>query len=62
MRRAVDAMGEARDVRQVLAVRQSAKKFLDNVKSNTFVPMAPKDYDIIRKLKKAKDERKKSSG
>ena len=39
-----------------------AKKFLDNVKSNKFVPMASKDYDIIRALKKAKDERKKKKG
>ncbi len=38
-----------------------AKKFLENVKSNTFVPMSSKDYDIIRALKKAKDERKKSN-
>ena len=32
-----------------------AEQFLDNVKSNTFVPMSSKDYDIIRALKKAKD-------
>lgn len=38
----------------------SAKKFLNNVKSNTFVPMKSSDYDIIRDLKKAKDERKKA--
>ncbi len=38
----------------------AAKKFLDNVKSNTFVPMKSSDYDIIRDLKKAKDERKKA--
>ena len=38
-----------------------AKKFLANVKSNTFVPMSSEDYDIIRALKKAKDERKKSN-
>ncbi len=37
----------------------SAKAFLDNVKSNTFVPMTSADYDVIRALKKAKDERKK---
>ena len=37
-----------------------AKTFLDNVKSNTFVPMMPKDYDIIRKLKAAKDAKKKA--
>jgi phosphonate transport system substrate-binding protein len=36
-----------------------AKKFLDNVKSNTFVRMTSDDYNIIRALKKAKDERKK---
>ncbi len=39
-----------------------AKKFLDNVKSNTFVRMKSSDYDIIRALKKAKDARKKNSG
>jgi phosphonate transport system substrate-binding protein len=38
-----------------------AKKFLDNVKSNTFVRMTSSDYDIIRALKKAKDERKKKA-
>ena len=37
----------------------SAKAFLDNVKSNTFVPMTSADYDVIRALKKAKDARKK---
>ncbi len=36
-----------------------AKKFLENVKSNTFVEMTSEDYDIIRDLKKAKDEKKK---
>ena len=35
--------------------------FLDNVKSNTFVEMSSDDYNIIRDLKKAKDERKKKS-
>lgn len=39
----------------------NAKKFLENVKSNTFVPMTSKDYDIIRVLKKAKDEKKKAN-
>jgi phosphonate transport system substrate-binding protein len=39
----------------------NAKKFLANVKSNTFVPMTSKDYDIIRALKKAKDEKKKAN-
>ncbi len=38
-----------------------AQKFLSNVKSNTFVAMSSKDYDIIRDLKKAKDERKKNN-
>ena len=36
-----------------------AKKFLENVKSNTFVEMGSEDYDIIRDLKKAKDAKKK---
>ncbi len=36
-----------------------AQNFLANVKSNTFVGMTSKDYDIIRDLKKAKDARKK---
>ncbi len=35
-----------------------AQEFLANVKSNTFVPMESKDYDIIRALKKAKDAKK----
>jgi phosphonate transport system substrate-binding protein len=35
------------------------KNFLDNVKSNKFVAMSSKDYDVIRALKKAKDARKK---
>jgi len=42
-----------------LSNESSAKKFLANVKSNKFVPMSSEDYDIIRALKKAKDERKK---
>jgi phosphonate transport system substrate-binding protein len=33
--------------------------FLKNVKSNKFVKMTSADYDVIRDLKKAKDERKK---
>jgi phosphonate transport system substrate-binding protein len=44
-----------------LSNEASAKKFLANVKSNKFVPMTSEDYDIIRDLKKAKDERKKKS-
>lgn len=34
-------------------------KFLENVKAIKMVRMTSKDYDIIRELKKAKDERKK---
>ena len=41
--------------------KPGSKKFLDNVKSNTFVEMSSDDYNIIRDLKKAKDERKKNS-
>lgn len=33
----------------------AAESFLANVKSNRFVAMTSKDYDIIRELKKAKD-------
>ena len=36
-----------------------AKAWLDNVKSNKCVPMKDSDYDVIRILKKAKEERKK---
>ena len=36
----------------------SAQAFLNNVKSNTFVPMSSADYDVIRDLKKAKDAKK----
>jgi phosphonate transport system substrate-binding protein len=35
-----------------------ADKFLDNVKAAKMVRMTSKDYDIIRELKKAKDEKK----
>jgi phosphonate transport system substrate-binding protein len=36
-----------------------AKAWLDNVKSNKCVPMTDSDYDVIRILKKAKEEKKK---
>jgi hypothetical protein len=36
-----------------------ADKYLENVKASKMVRMTSKDYDIIRELKKAKDERKK---
>jgi len=36
----------------------NAQAFLENVKSNTFVPMTSADYDVIRELKKAKDAKK----
>ncbi len=36
----------------------NAQAFLNNVKSNTFVPMSSSDYDVIRDLKKAKDAKK----
>ena len=39
-------------------MQPGAQEFLANVKSNTFVPMESKDYDIIRALKKAKDAKK----
>ena len=37
----------------------SCKAFLDNVNSNKFVKMTSADYDVIRDLKKAKEEAKK---
>jgi len=37
----------------------ACKAWLDNVKSNKCVPMSDTDYDVIRILKKAKEERKK---
>lgn len=33
-----------------------AKQFLDNVKANKFVEMSDADYDIVRELRKAKEE------
>ena len=39
---------------------EGEKNFLDNVKSNRFVEMTSADYDVIRDLKKAKDEKKKN--
>lgn len=38
---------------------EGEKNFLNNVKSNRFVEMTSADYDVIRELKKAKDEKKK---
>lgn len=38
-----------------LHTREDAKAYLANVNSNKFVPMTSADYDIIRKLKKAKE-------
>lgn len=38
---------------------EGEKNFLANVKSNRFVEMTSADYDVIRELKKAKDEKKK---
>jgi len=35
-----------------------AKQFLDNVKSNRFVPMTSADYDIVRELRAAKQKLK----
>ena len=54
-----DIKAKVRETFLGLKDEPSAKAFLDNVKSNTFVPMTSADYDVIRALKKAKDERKK---
>ena len=57
-----DVKAKIRDTFLGLKDAPEAKNFLDNVKSNTFVPMTSKDYDIIRDLKAAKDARKKKKG
>jgi phosphonate transport system substrate-binding protein len=41
-----------------LHTQEKAKLFLDNVKSNKFVPMASADYDIVRELRAAKKKLK----
>jgi len=54
-----DILAKVEETFLELKDQPGAKKFLDNVKSRTFVRMSSKDYDIIRALKKAKDARKK---
>jgi len=54
-----DIKSKIRETFLDLKGQPGAKKFLDNVKSNTFVKMSSDDYNIIRDLKKAKDARKK---
>ena len=56
-----DIKAKIRETFLDLKGKPGSKQFLDNVKSNTFVEMSSDDYNIIRDLKKAKDERKKSS-
>ena len=53
-----DIKASIRDTFLGLKDEPSAKKFLENVKSNTFVAMSSSDYDVIRDLKKAKDAKK----
>lgn len=53
-----DLKAQIRDTFLGLKDEPSAKEFLANVKSNTFVPMTSEDYDVIRDLKKAKDAAK----
>ena len=54
-----DILAKIRETFLDLKGKPGSKTFLDNVKSNTFVEMSSDDYNIIRDLKKAKDERKK---
>ncbi len=56
-----DLKAKIRDTFLSLQDVPEAKQFLDNVKSNRFVKMSDADYDIIRDLKKAKDEMKKDN-
>ena len=53
-----DIKASIRDTFLGLKDEPSAKQFLANVKSNTFVAMSSSDYDVIRDLKKAKDAKK----
>ncbi|MGI9351997.1 MAG: phosphate/phosphite/phosphonate ABC transporter substrate-binding protein [Rhizobiaceae bacterium] len=53
-----DIKAKIRDTFLGLKDEPAAKKFLANVKSNTFVAMTSEDYDVIRDLKKAKDAKK----
>lgn len=54
-----DIKQKVRETFLELSGEADAQKFLDNVKSDKFVPMESSDYDIIRALKKAKDAKKK---
>ena len=54
-----DIKAKIRETFLDLKGKPGSETFLDNVKSNTFVEMNSDDYNIIRDLKKAKDERKK---
>lgn len=56
-----DIKAQIRETFLGLKDEPNAKAFLANVKSNTFVAMTSADYDVIRDLKKAKDERKKNN-
>ena len=56
-----DLKAQIRETFLTLQDVPEAKQFLDNVKSNRFVEMSDADYDIIRDLKKAKDEMKKDN-
>ena len=56
-----DVKAQIRETFLGLKDAPEAQNFLKNVKSNTFVAMSSDDYNIIRDLKKAKDERKKKN-
>lgn len=50
-----DIKTKIRDAFLTLHEQPEAKEFLNNVKSNRFVAMSDKDYDIIRALREARE-------
>ena len=56
-----DLKTKIRDTFLTLHNDPGAQKFLDNLKTDRFVPMSSADYDIVRELRRAKAEAKKKS-
>ena len=56
-----DLKTKIRDTFLTLHNDPGAQKFLDNLKTDRFVPMSSTDYDIVRELRRAKAEAKKKS-
>lgn len=56
-----DLKKKIRDTFLTLHEDADARVFLDNLKTGRFVPMTSADYDIVRDLRRAKEEAKKKS-